>query len=303
MENSNISEEEKWWGDKHLEQINGFWFMPLYILIINRVLAEFNPRPSDVILSSFPKTGTTWLKSLLYSIINRSSLHNPHDLVPFLEFQVYGDHHQESSTHLSSEDTTRLFNTHIPYQLLGKTLESSGCRVVYVARNPKDTLNFLWHFANKWKMAEEAPWELEEAVEKFLRGTVPTGPYYEHVLGYRMANLKNPSKFFFITYEELKDDTKTHVKRLAEFLGCPFVGGEEDKEVEEIVKCCSFEVLKNHKVNKSENCPDWFPTPYNSFFRQANVGDHTSYFSDEAIKSIDALTLEKFHKSGFIYGI
>ncbi|XP_031130121.1 cytosolic sulfotransferase 15-like [Ipomoea triloba] len=247
MENSNtISEEEKWWGDKHLEQINGFWFMPRYIPIIHRVLAEFNPRPSDVILSSFPKTGTTWLKSLLYSIINRSSLHslvnnNPHDLVPCLEVQVYGD--QESSdspTHLSSEDTTTLFHTHIPYQLLGKTLESSGCRVVYVARNPKDTLNSFWHFANKWKMAEEAPWELEEAVEKFLRGTVPYGPYYEHVLGYRMASLKNPSKIFFITYEELKDDTKTHVKRLAEFLGCPFAE-EDDKGVEEIVKCCSFE--------------------------------------------------------------
>nr|GMD10881.1 cytosolic sulfotransferase 17-like [Ipomoea batatas] len=221
MENSNtISEEEKWWGDKHLEQINGFWFMPRYIPIIHRVLAEFNPRPSDVILSCFPKTGTTWLKSLLYSIINRSSLHslvnnNPHDLVPCLEVQVYAD--QESSdspTHLSSEDTTKLFHTHIAYQLLGKTLESSGCRVVYVARNPKDTLNSFWHFANKWKMAEEAPWELEEAVEKFLRGTVPYGPYYEHVLGYRMASLKNPSKIFFITYEELKDDTKTHVKKI-----------------------------------------------------------------------------------------
>ncbi|XP_031130289.1 cytosolic sulfotransferase 17-like [Ipomoea triloba] len=311
MENSNInSEEEKWWGDKHLELINGFWFMPFFIPGVHRVLAEFNPRPSDVILSSFPKTGTTWLKSLLYSIINRSSLdslvnNNPHNLVPYLEVQVYGDHHQESSessTHLSSEDTTRLFSTHIPYQLLGKTLESSGCRVVYVARNPKDTLNSLWHFVNKWKMGEEAPWELEDAVEKFLRGTVPYGPYYEHVFGYRMASLKNPSKFFFITYEELKDDTKSHLKRLAEFLGCPFAE-EDDKEVEEIVKCCSIEVLKNHEVNKSEDCLDWFPTPYNSFFRQAKVGDHTNYFSDEAIKRIDAFTEEKFHKSGFVYGI
>ncbi|XP_019167731.1 PREDICTED: cytosolic sulfotransferase 17-like [Ipomoea nil] len=308
MEKSNLSsEEEKWWGDNHLQQINGFWFMPLIIPRIHRVLAEFKPRPTDVILGSFPKTGTTWLKSLLYSIINRSSLdslvnNNPHDLVPFLEIQVYGDHESsDSSTHLSSsEDTTRIFSTHIPYQLLGKTLESSGCRVVYVARNPKDTLNSLWHFANKWKMAEESPWELEEAVEKFVSGTVPNGPYYEHVMGYKMASLKNPGNLFFITYEELKKDTKTHVKRLAEFLGCPF---EEDKEVEEIVKCSSFEVLKNHEVNKSEEYTTWVPTPYNSFFRQAKVGDYTNHFSDDAIKRIDALTEEKFHKSGFVYGI
>ncbi|XP_031130632.1 cytosolic sulfotransferase 17-like [Ipomoea triloba] len=308
MEKSNFSEEEKWWGDNHLEQINGFWFMPMLIPRIHRVLAEFNPRPSDVILSSFPKTGTTWLKSLLYSIINRSSLdslvnNNPRDLVPFLEIQVYGDQESsDSSTYLSSEDTPRIFSTHIPYQLLGKTLESSGCRVVYVARNPKDTLNSLWHFANKWEMAVEGPWELEEAVEKFVSGVVPDGPYYEHVLGYRMAGLNNPDKVFFITYEELMDDTKTHVKKLAEFLGCPFVE-EEDKKVEEIVKCCSFGVLKNHEVNKSEDYTTWAPTPYTSFFRQAKVGDYRNHLSDDAIKRIDARTEEKFYKSGFVYGI
>ncbi|XP_031130603.1 cytosolic sulfotransferase 15-like [Ipomoea triloba] len=300
--------EEKWRGDEILCQINGFWLMPQFIPAIKRVLTHFKPLPTDIILSSFPKTGTTWLKSLLYSIINRSSIHslvqnNPHELVPFLEMHIYGECEPTgipSSTD-PNLDSPRIFSTHIPYQLLGNTLESSGCRVVYVTRNPKDTLISMWHFVNRWKGGAEKPWLLDEAVEKFCDGVFPCGPYYDHVLGYRKASLGNPKNVFFITYEELKsDDAKTHVRRLAEFLGCPF---GEDEEVEEVVETCSFEVLSRHEVNKSEDLPSWFPVPYNSFFRKASVGDHKNYLQPETIQLIDELTREKFHKSDFIYGI
>ncbi|XP_031132175.1 cytosolic sulfotransferase 17-like [Ipomoea triloba] len=307
MENQDSLVEGKWWGSKQLRQINGFWFMPLVVPGVQRVLAEFNPRPNDVILASFPKTGTTWLKSLLYSIINPSSLdslvkHNPHDLVPFLEMRVFVEGSQPYVMP-PPDAKTKIFSTHIPYQLLGKTFESSGCRVVYVSRNPKDTLNSLWHFVNKWKVAEEEAWGLEEAVEKFCQGIIPFGSYYEHVLGYKMASLNNPNKVFFVTYEELKNDPKSHVKRLAEFLGCPFA--EEDKKVEEIVKSCSFEVLSNHEVNKSEHSRTvgTMTIASNALFREATVGDHKKYLNDESIKRIDTLTKEKFHNSGIAYGV
>nr|GLL39737.1 cytosolic sulfotransferase 15-like [Ipomoea trifida] len=306
MENKHFPVEEKWWGDQNLQQINGFWFMPMITPAIQQAISEFKPHPNDVIVASFPKTGTTWVKSLVFAIINYSSLdslvkNSPHDLIPFIENDVYGESSKSSFMSNTSCDTTRIFNTHIPYQLLGKNFEASGCRVVYITRNPKDTLNSLWHFVNKWKMTKEAPWEMEEAVEKFCQGIIPDGPYYEHVLGYRTASLKNPDKVFFITYEELRKDTVTHVKRLAEFLGCPVA--KDNKKVEEIVKSCSFEVLSNHEINKRDELLTWFPVSKNAFFRQGTVGDHKKYLNEEAIKRIDALTREKFHECGFIYGI
>lgn len=125
-----------------------------FVPAINKVINEFKSLPSDVILASFPKTGTTWLKSLLYSIINRSSKENlvtknPHDLVPILEVQVYTMPEESPNFPTSDIHSTRIFCTHIPYQLLGKTLDSSECRVVYVTRNLKDTLTSTWHFMNK----------------------------------------------------------------------------------------------------------------------------------------------------------
>ncbi|XP_059310168.1 cytosolic sulfotransferase 17-like [Lycium ferocissimum] len=296
--------KEKWWGENNVCQMNGFWFLPKFVPNTVRVLNEFNPLPNDVILASFPKTGTTWLKSLLFSIINRSSKellvkHNPHELVPTLEVQVFG--RTESSPIITDDlDSRRLYSTHIPYQLLGKTLDSSNCRVVYITRNPKDTLVSMWHFTNKWKDAEDGPWPLDEAIEKFCSGIFPGGPYYDHVMGFKKASLEKPENIFFITYEELMIDAKTHVKRLAEFLGCPF---DKDEEVEEIVKSCSFEILSSHEVNKSGDFPSWFPVPYNSFFRQGVVGDHKNYLEAKTIERIDALTRDMFHGAGFMYGI
>ncbi|KAL1534724.1 cytosolic sulfotransferase 5-like [Salvia divinorum] len=257
--------------------------------------------------SSSPKekNGTTWLKSLLYSILNRSSKHklvteHPHELVPFLDLQVFIEA-DEPPILAAPLDGPRLFATHIPYQFLTKTLDSSECKVVYLTRNPKDTLVSLWHFVNKWNMEKPVQsLSLDEATDKFCHGVSPYGAYYDHVLGYRELSLKKPENVMFVTFEEMLEDPHSYVKKLNDFLGCPFV---EEDEVDEIVKNCSIEVLSSHDVNKCEESPTWFPSQYNSFFRKGKIGDFKNYLSDESIQRIDTLTKERFHSLEFMYGI
>ncbi|KAF8378551.1 hypothetical protein HHK36_029894 [Tetracentron sinense] len=294
---------EKWWGDEHLYHWRGFWFRLPYLQATQEVLNNFNPLPSDVILTSFPKTGTTWLKALLYSIINRSSsdsliTNNPHELVPSLELQIH--RRDIATTHsFAGSPSAGIFSTHIPYQLLPQTIKTGECQVVYITRNPKDTFVSLWHFVGK----SNKPWPLEMALERFCSGVVPYGSYFDHVLGYWKESLVKPKKVFFISYEELRDNPKTHVKRLAEFLDCPFNGEDEEDVVEEIVRSCSFERLSNLEVNKSSDCPTWLKLPYNSYFRQGGMGDHKNYLDPEMNKRIDTITHEKLHGSGLVFGI
>ncbi|KAF7129939.1 hypothetical protein RHSIM_Rhsim10G0059200 [Rhododendron simsii] len=292
----------KSWGGIVLNQFQGFWFLPRYLLGTKQVLDHYKPLPNDVILASFPKTGTTWLKALLYSVINRASINqlvtnHPHELVPSLEMQVYGGPVANSPPHFPSNTSSSasIFSTHIPYQILGETLNSSDCRVIYVARNPKDTLISLWHFENSIYLGQKRePQPLEDIVTSFCEGSVTFGPYFDHVLGYQKESLERPEKFFFITYEELKSDPNVHVKRLAEFLGCPFVGEDMEEQVEEVVRSCSIETLKKHEVNNSSVVPSWTIVPYKSLFRKGQVGDHMNYLTNDMIEQIDAITREKF---------
>ncbi|KAL0396622.1 UNVERIFIED_CONTAM: Cytosolic sulfotransferase 5 [Sesamum calycinum] len=211
------------------------------------------------------------------------TLNHPHQLIPSLETDLYVEKWREvggiGSTKtpqfpvVKDPGKARILSTHLPYQILGDILNSSDCKIVYVTRNPKDTLVSLWHFLRKSSVVEkDNPWEVEAAVDQFCRGVVPFGPYYDHVLAYRQESLNLPEKVYFLTYEELKENP-------------------------------SFEILSSQQVNKSNEVPSVFPLPYSAFFRKGEVGDHKNYLEDNMIAKIDGVTRNKFHGCGFMYGI
>ncbi|XP_065630949.1 flavonol sulfotransferase-like [Quercus suber] len=80
------------------DEYEGFWCGPYSLEgILLMAQDHFKPQPNQVILSSTPKSSTTWLEAPSFAIITRSSCDestNPlltkmaHDLVPFLEFIV-----------------------------------------------------------------------------------------------------------------------------------------------------------------------------------------------------------------------
>ena len=89
-------------GDIYRYRYQGFWIQKFSLKGIISVQTRFVAQNDDILLTSFPKSGTTWLKSLVFAIMkrtldfklfpnnndNNSSLFtsNPHDLIPFLEF-------------------------------------------------------------------------------------------------------------------------------------------------------------------------------------------------------------------------
>ncbi|KAK1273335.1 Cytosolic sulfotransferase 8 [Acorus gramineus] len=276
-----------------LYQYKGFWTTKTRLLEILAVHNQFVPLPTDVLLTSYPKSGSNWLKSLIFSIINRSTSKasllstHPSHLVPNLEIKVYRG---------GKLFMRRIFSTHIPYHLLPPSMKDSNCKIIYIARNPKDVIVSLWHFLGSNKSLP--PITLEELVDGMCTGVFNHGPYFDHVLGYWKERLSDGScsrRVFFLTYEELKRDTVDHVRRLGEFLGCPFDG---DEEVGEIVRMCSFEHLSNVEANQSEEKIPYGTFTYKSFFRKGEVGDYKNWLTPEMIERIDRVAEEKLRGSG-----
>ncbi|KAK1274603.1 Cytosolic sulfotransferase 8 [Acorus gramineus] len=297
-----------------LHQYKGFWFRQLTLQGLLATHDYFIPLPSDVLLCSFQKTGTTWLKSLLFSIINRHSKDsllstNPHFLIPSLELQIYRGGKLCTPELLEKpSSSSRILSTHIPYQLLPPFVKDSDCKIVYIARNPKDFIVSLWHFMVSNR--HHHPVSLQEAVDGICSGVFPGGPYFDHILGYWKESLESSSKrVFFVTYEDLKRDTAGHVRRLGEFLGCPF-GVDDEQEVEEIVRICSFETMRNVEVNKNEeqlwaNDERLIPRvtlSLKSLFRKGEVGDHVNHLTPEMIERIDEVAKERLSGSGLSLG-
>jgi len=217
---------------------------------------------TDVIVASIPKSDTTWLKALTFFVVNRQHFYplenhplltsNPHELGPFLEFIFQDDYVQDKHSYLSNMTQPRTFGTHIPFSSLCKSIKESNCKIIYICRNPFDTFVSAWIFSLKHKPESLHEVTIEEALEKYCKGIIAFGPTWDHMLGYWKESIVAPNKVLFLKYEELKENSNFYVKRVTEFLDSPFVEEEESNGViENIVKLCSFENMKNLEVNKS----------------------------------------------------
>lgn len=308
------------WGiDTNLYQYQGFWCQPDRLKGVMEFQREFKPLNTDLILATLPKSGTIWLKSIAFAIINRaryppSSKQHPllttssHSLVPFIEyFQVYGTYDSISDYITSNfgDDSllpTRLFATHIPYPSLPESIKNNinNCKIVYLCRNPKDNFISLWSYLNKRGNNVTNPLPLEKALDLFCNGVSYFGPFWDHILGYWKASQENPKKVLFLKYEDLKKEPMLQVKSLAEFLGFPFSMEEENEcMIEEMLSLCSFEFMKNLDVNKNGVSELSFESKI--FFRKGEVGDWKNYLTPSMAERIDRLFEEKLLGSGLVF--
>ncbi|KAA8529298.1 hypothetical protein F0562_033903 [Nyssa sinensis] len=204
-------------------------------------------------------------------------------LCQFLELKLYIDNQVPE---LTSYTSPRLFSTHLPFVSLPKSVNDSACKLIYLCRNPRDTFVSLWHFTNKLRPQSLGTNSLEEVFDRFCRGVSLYGPFWDHVLGYWKESLEKPQKLHFLQYEEMKEQPTVHLRKIAEFLGCPFSAEEEAKGVvDEILELCSFDNLSNLEVNKTGKLSSGEENK--AFFRRGEVGDWKNYLSSEMVARLN----------------
>ncbi|XP_008811045.2 flavonol 3-sulfotransferase-like [Phoenix dactylifera] len=290
-------------GSVPSRKYQGFWYPEGFLPGAMAIQQRFKARPDDLFLVSFPKSGTTWLKALVFATMTRKQYPlarhpllslNPHDCVAYIEerFAI------GQASKVEALPSPRILSTHMPYSLLQDSVAGSGCRIIYIARDPKDALVSFWHFTQKSSpKLNKIPFT--EAFEAFCEGKFPFGPIWDHLLGWWRESLKRPEKVLFLKYEGLLEEPVANVKRLAEFVGCPF--SEEEEEggmVEEIVRLCSMESMKSLEVNKVRKHGPIYQFANSSFFRKGVKGDWRNHMSPEMARRLDVIIEEKLQGSG-----
>ncbi|KAK7275694.1 hypothetical protein RIF29_16816 [Crotalaria pallida] len=297
----------KGWIGNHLHQYEGFWYPTRSLQGLLTCQKHFQALDADILLVTIPKSGTTWLKALAFALLNRKryeDMHihdhpllttNPHDLVPFLELNIYVEKDRIPDLNLLS--SPRLFATHLPYVSLPKSVKESNCKIVYLCRDPKDTFVSMWHFANKLRPESIGANSLEECFDTFCRGMNPYGPYWDHILGYWKESLERPEKIMFLKFEDMKIEPTIVLKKLAEFVGCSFSKEEEYKGiVDGILNLCSFDNLSNLQVNKTGKLR--FGVENKVYFRRGEVGDSKNLLTVEMNEMINTIVEKKLGEHG-----
>ncbi|XVF71348.1 hypothetical protein PTKIN_Ptkin12aG0030100 [Pterospermum kingtungense] len=295
--------KEDGWQIFPLYQHQGFWFLPKYLE--SAILADeiFKAEPTDILVCSFPKSGTTWLKALTFAIVTRTRYDHStsplltklsHDCVPFL-----GDFADKPDIRKPGHP---LIATHNPYNSLPKSALNSDCKVVYICREPKDLFVSMYHFLDRQNPKKIS---LEKAFDLFSEGKSHCGPYWDHVLGFWKASQENPEKVMFMKYEDMMENTASYVKRLAEFMGYPFSSQEEEQGVvQKIVELCSFEHMSNLEVSKVGLWQKNGVGGENKiFFRKGMVGDWKNWLTPEMARRLDKKMEQMLIGSGLTFHV
>ncbi|KAM6301521.1 sulfotransferase 1 family member D1-like [Aegotheles albertisi] len=260
------------------EELGSLHGMPLYKLFIEgwpRV-ETFQARADDLLIATYPKSGTTWLSEILDMIYQDGSVEKCrrdaiYNRVPFLEMTV--PKMPSGVEQLEKTPSPRLVKTHLPVHLLPTSFWDKGCKVIYMARNPKDVVISYYYFYQMAKMHPD-PGTLGEFLEDFMSGKVAYGSWYEHVQGWWKK--KQEKQVLYLFYEDMKKDPQREVKKILQFLGKEVSEGT----VAKILHYTSFQEMKKNPAANYETLPTTvMDHNISPFLRKGNTGDWKNHFT------------------------
>ncbi|KAM4715521.1 sulfotransferase 2A1-like isoform 2-T2 [Anableps anableps] len=247
---------------------------------------EFTFRPDDVVIVTYPKSGTTWMQEILPLIISGGDPASVEtlpnwDRVPWLEET------RASILKLEERPSPRLFTTHFHYNMMPPSFFQVKPKVIYVMRNPKDVFTSAFHYYNMTSFLVK-PGPQSEFFQKFLAGKVIFGSWFDHVKGW--LNAKEKQHTMYISYEEMIKDLNNSVSRIAQFLGKSLDPGV----LEKIAERCLFKNMKNNPMSNYSMVPQEFmDQTKRQFLRKGVAGDWKNLLTPEEAEHFDAVFKEK----------
>ena len=165
-------------------------------------------RPSDVVITPYGKSGTTWTQQIVHSLRTGGDMDfdDISRVVPWIETSA------TLGIELDAEQRAnpRAFKSH-----LGADKIPKGGRYINVVRNPADVIVSLYKFQEGW-FFEPGTIELDEFAQAHMQHT---DAYFKHLLGWWAR--RNDPDVLFLAYEKMLKDPRATIARIARFIEVP----------------------------------------------------------------------------------
>ncbi|XP_077991520.1 sulfotransferase 1 family member D1-like [Glandiceps talaboti] len=255
------------------------------------ILEKFSFRTGDVVISGFPKSGNTWLIFLLQEMYQDWKLleDGGKRVPPMIEMLSVDDNRsgkiwgpemlsliRKFQADPNATPSPRLFKSHLPYELFPKPIRSTGAKVIYVSRNPKDAVVSSYHWHGEFKATknrQKQSWQ--NHLDDFIHGRLPFSPWENHVSGWRQHGVEE--NILHVTYENMVKDTNAVVRSIGAFLERPL----SEDDVIRVVENTRIEKLRSNSTSAAKIDMDdsMMPDVASAYFRKGTVGDWKNHFT------------------------
>jgi hypothetical protein len=174
--------------------------------------APLQTRPSDIVIASYGKCGTTMLQQAFHTLRTRGDMDFDDicRVVPWIEMgPIHG-----IDLNAPQRAEPRGYKSHSSYASI-----PTGARYVVSLRDPKDAFLSNFDFMEGWFIDRSAI-PLEDYFEGWSQGGGPEGEgYWNHLLSW--WHVRNRPDVLLMSYRQMVRDPAGYIQRLAEFAEIP----------------------------------------------------------------------------------
>ncbi|MFT5111467.1 MAG: hypothetical protein ACI8P9_000787 [Parasphingorhabdus sp.] len=253
--------------------------------------ANYIPGTNDVIVSTYPKSGTTWMKQIAYQIGFRGQGEYNHidEVVPWPDMLV------PMETAPDIADLTPIKGSPTGLHVIKSHLEAvyvpytEEAKYICVIRDPKDTLVSVAHFENGFnQLLFGATVPTEEWVKTFQTNEFVYQPWA--VITDSWWRLRDRDNVLVYLYEDMRKDGDDCAKNVADFLGIELTS----EEMKLVLDKSSFAYMKE---NDHKFAPPAWDSGYVPMIRSGKSGnskellttDQQQQIDDHCLKTLKAL--------------
>lgn len=175
-----------------------------------RSAMQYEPQSGDVLLVTYPKCGTTWTQYIVCNILTRDN--TPVGPADYSLFSPFIDMMGAEAARNTERGGPLM--THLP---LNSMVFSERAKYIYVTRNPYDCCVSCYHFLKHAPVKMSRAVSFGDFVEYFISGKINYGDFFDHLLPW--YGIRDSPNVLFLTYEDLRSDTKERILKIADFLG------------------------------------------------------------------------------------
>lgn len=269
---------------------------------------NFPMRSDDIIISTYPKCGTTWTQRIVGMLIfGNAEPFAVQDISPWPDFRMIP---LEVTTEVAQSQTHRRFlKSHLPYDALPV---HEGVKFIHVARDGRDAaMSFFNHKRNYTPSIVEQFSSVSLADPKFgdVINFVPTDPadhFHDWLVGDEDA-LGDPGASYFameksfwdarhdpnlllVHYNDLKADRAGEMRRIADFLEIEI----DDAAWPDIVAAAGFDAMKADAERLMPAASDIWEGGGKTFLHKGTNGRWRDIFRAEDLALYDAKVAAEF---------
>ena len=242
-------------------------------------IQSYKPRPTDVIITPYGKSGTTWTQQIFHTLRTRGDMDfdDISRVVPWIETA------QVLNIDLNAEQRAnpRGFKSHLDYDKVPK-----GTRYINVIRHPLDVVWSAFKFMEGWYLEPGCV-----SPDEFARTRAAEADYHKHFVSW--WHHREDEDVLYLVYERMKQEPEASIRRIAAFCEIPL-----DDELLAITReHSSIGFMKQHrdrfddammrKMSEETVLP---PGSDSSKVREGQSGEHR--WSDEVVTLYDDLWQE-----------